>query len=111
MMTRPTAAEGATHLAPLRIRRSHDAWLRVLLALIAAIVLVDALIGEQGLSSGRLARRQFVAAGASLSALRDENERMREEVRRLREDPQAIEYVARKDLGLVRPGELVFFLK
>jgi cell division protein FtsB len=31
--------------------------------------------------------------------------------RRLREDPSAIESVARRDLGLIKPGEKVFIVK
>ena len=34
-----------------------------------------------------------------------------EEVRRLTEDPAAIEEIARRDLGLIRPGEKVFIVK
>ncbi|MGE3405088.1 MAG: septum formation initiator family protein [Vicinamibacterales bacterium] len=36
---------------------------------------------------------------------------MREEARRLREDPSAIEDIARRELGLIRPGEKLFILK
>lgn len=40
-----------------------------------------------------------------LASLRKENQRLYEETRRLREDLSYAEAVARKDLGLVRPGE------
>ena len=42
---------------------------------------------------------------------RAENARLREEVRRLEEDPAAIEEIARRDLGLIRPGEKLFIVK
>jgi len=32
-------------------------------------------------------------------------------MRRLNEDPETIESLARQDLGLIRPGEIVFILK
>ena len=35
----------------------------------------------------------------------------REQVRRLTEDPSAIEEIARRELGLIRPGERVFIIK
>ena len=82
-----------------------------MLVLIAVIVLADALIGEQSLSSGRRARKQYDAAARSSAALRGENARLREEVRRLREDPDTIEFVARKDLGLARRGEILVVVK
>ena len=92
-------------------RRPGSPWLRGMVVLIAMIVLADALVGEQSLSSGIRARRQYEAVGADLASLQGENARLREEVRRLREDPETIEYVARKDLGLARRGEILVVLK
>ena len=45
-----------------------------------------------------------------LDRLRRENRRLRGEARGLREDPAAIEAIARRELGLIRPGEIVFLL-
>ena len=45
------------------------------------------------------------------SRLRIDNARLRDEARRLREEPAAIEEVARRELGLIRPGETVFIIK
>ena len=45
-----------------------------------------------------------------IEQLRRENRRMRSEARSLREDPAAIEAIARRELGLIRPGEIVFLL-
>ena len=36
---------------------------------------------------------------------------MREERRRLNEDPTMIEGLAREQLGLIRPGEMLFIVK
>ena len=36
---------------------------------------------------------------------------LREEARLLREDPATIEEIARRELGLIRPGEKLFILK
>lgn len=40
-------------------------------------------------------------------ALLRENKALEREVRKLRRDPEAIDRVARDDLGLVQPGEIV----
>lgn len=40
-----------------------------------------------------------------------ENDRMKREIQRLRSEPAAIERAARENLGLVRPGEIVFNLE
>jgi cell division protein FtsB len=57
------------------------------------------------------ARRQAREQEAQVARLRQENAQLRDEARRLREDPKAIESVAREELGLIRPGELLFILK
>jgi len=43
--------------------------------------------------------------------LKQENAGLREQIRRLREDPEAIEAIARQDLGLMRPGEILVIVK
>jgi cell division protein FtsB len=48
---------------------------------------------------------------ASLDRLRQENATLREEMGRLNEDPATIESLARQELGLIKPGEIVFILK
>lgn len=97
---RPTPLAGATHRA---VR-----WVLIFVTLVAAI---DALVGDKGLLETLRARRQYGEAAASLGALRRENARLREDGRRLREDPAAIEALARKELGLIRPGELLVIVK
>ena len=44
---------------------------------------------------------------AEVAALRQENQRLVEEARRLREDPAYAEAEARRQFGFVRPGETV----
>jgi cell division protein FtsB len=84
---------------------------RVLLLFVAAVVIVDALVGDRGLLAMLRARHQYEQLAATITRQRVENARLREEVRRLREDPGAIEEIARRDLGLIRPGEKVFIVK
>jgi cell division protein FtsB len=85
--------------------------LHVLLIFITVVLIVDALVGEKGLMQSMNARRQYQQLEASLEELRRENAALREEMRRLNEDPATIESLARRDLGLIRPGEVVFILK
>jgi cell division protein FtsB len=84
---------------------------QVLLLFVAAVIVVDALVGDQGLFAMLRARRQAEELTATIARQRAENARLREEVRRLTEDPAAIEEVARRELGLIRPGEFVFIIK
>ena len=84
---------------------------RWLLILTAAVIVVDAVVGEQGLLALQRAKRDYQRLSESLERQRTENDRLREEARRLREDPSAIEEVARRELGLIRPGEKVFIIR
>jgi cell division protein FtsB len=84
---------------------------QTLLLFIAAVIVVDALVGEQGLFAMLRAQRQAEELAATIARKKAENARLREEVRRLRDDPAAIEEVARRELGLIRPGEKVFIIK
>lgn len=45
-----------------------------------------------------------------IDQLRQDNRRLGHKARRLREDPAAIEEIARRELGLIRHGEIVFLL-
>ena len=85
--------------------------LNVVLSFATIVLLVDALVGEKGLMERLRARRDFQAQYATLEALRSENAHLREKAKRLREDPSAIESIAREELGLIRPGELLFILR
>ncbi len=79
--------------------------------LIGCLFAIDALVGDKGLLAGIRARQQYRALEASVASARAENARLIEEARRLREDPATIEEVARRDLGLIRPGETLFIIK
>src|SRR6476469_10575397 len=60
---------------------------RVLLLFVAAVVIVDAVVGDRGLLAMLRARHQYDQLAGTIARQRAENARLREEVRRLREDP------------------------
>jgi cell division protein FtsB len=84
---------------------------RLLLLFFAAVIVVDALVGDHGLLAMLDARRRHDELAATIARQRAENAGLREKARRLREDPSAIEEIARRDLGLIRPGEKLFIIK
>jgi cell division protein FtsB len=85
--------------------------IHLLIVFIACVVLADALAGEKGLLQTRRVRQEHDELVGQIARLRRENARLREEARRLREDPRAIEEIARRELGLARPGEIMFIVK
>ena len=52
--------------------------------------------------------RELAATRAAIEALRVDNQRYREQIAALKNDPEAIEDIARDELGMVKPSELVF---
>ncbi len=82
-----------------------------LLIFVASVIVVDGLVGERGLLAILRARQQYDQLAATIAKQRAENARLREEARRLKDDPSAIEEVARRELGLIKPGERLFIIK
>jgi cell division protein FtsB len=82
-----------------------------LLLFVASLIVVDGLVGERGLLAMFRARHEYDELSGTIARQRAENARLREEARRLTDDPAAIEEVARRDLGLIKPGEKVFIVK
>jgi cell division protein FtsB len=99
---RPLAADGRHH------RRRAVTY--GLLAL-AAVLMVHALVGENGYLAGLRASREYDHLMAELGRVRLENQQLVEQAKRLREDPNAIEEAARRDLGLLRTGETLVIVK
>ena len=87
--------------------RQDKPWLRRAIAFLACVLLADALFGDWGLAETLRARRDYRQGAAALSALQLENAALRNEAKRLESDPGTIEAVAREELGLVRPGEIL----
>ena len=85
--------------------------IQLIIVFISCVLVVDSLVGEKGLLETMRARREDTELGSQIARLRAENAQLREQARRLREDPRAIEEVARRELGLMRPGELLFIIK
>jgi cell division protein FtsB len=85
--------------------------LQMLLVFVTLVLVINALVGERGLTETLRARRQHQELVTSIERLRAENARLRDEARRLRSDPSTIEALARRELGLIKPGEMLFIVK
>ena len=92
-------------------RRRRSRVVRYLVMAVGCILIVDALVGDRGLLAMLKARQQYRALETSLAGSKAENAQLREQARELREDSDAIEEIARRELGLIRPGEKLFIIK
>lgn len=81
------------------------------LIVVTIVVLVDAIVGEKGLVALMRAHEKEAAISHDLEARRLDNQRALEQARRYREDPATLEELARRDLGLIKPGEKLFIIR
>ena len=81
------------------------------LLFLGCLLFLDALVGEKGFVENLKARQQFQAVDRSLERLKEDNLRLQKEVDLLRKDPETIEGIARRELGLMKPGEKLFIIK
>jgi cell division protein FtsB len=107
MSTQPATKANAATGPQRRGRRIIGA----LVAFVACVLVLDALVGDHGLIATMRAHKQYERLEHDLSRLRAENAALREDVRRLRYDAATIEEIARRELGLMSPGEKLFIIK
>jgi cell division protein FtsB len=106
--TRSIVRKKNTPRKPSSPGRTVGLW--VVLSVIGMIML-NALVGDRGLMATLRARHEYRELAVTIANQRLENARLADQARRLRDDPRAIEEVARRELGLIRPGEKVFIVK
>jgi cell division protein FtsB len=82
-----------------------------LLMFVASLLVVDGLVGDRGLLAMLRARHEYDELSATITRQRAENARLRDQARRLNDDPATIEEVARRELGLIKPGEKLFIVR
>lgn len=84
-------------------------WLLPFGMLVCAIVAVPLrILAEEGLPRYRALQAEQVDLDAQNERMRREVRDLQREVEALRTDPGAIERIARDELGMVRPGEVIF---
>ena len=95
---------------PDKRRRGRRA-VQYLLVFVGCVLVLDALVGDKGLLEMVKKRQEYRALEQSLTDVRTENARLREEAQRLQDDNSAIEDLARRELGFIKPGEKLFIVK
>ena len=93
---------------PLELRRTLS-WLVPFAILVLAIVAVPIrILADEGLPRYRALRAEQADLAAQNDRLRREVRDLQRQVESLRTDPDAVERLARDELGMVRPGEVIF---
>jgi cell division protein FtsB len=82
-----------------------------LIVFLGSVLVVDALVGDKGVLQMLKKRQELRLLDQDVEAARARNAQMRAEIDRLKTDPAAMEELARKDLGLIKPGEKLFIIR
>ena len=92
-------------------RPSVKPWRYAALSLLFSILLFAFfLVGDRGFLHVRRQRHRLADLQAEVSGLATENEKIDAEVKALKNDPKAVEKIAREELNMVRPDEVVLLL-
>jgi cell division protein FtsB len=79
------------------------------LLLLALVALgVHDIFGEHGFIAMRRTAREIDETREEISKLDAENKTLADQVGALKSDPRMIERIAREEMGLARPGEMIF---
>lgn len=85
------------------------AWLMSFGLLVYAVVSVPLrILSEEGLPRYRRLQDQLSRIRSENAALHEDIERLNREVKALLNDPDAVERIARDELGMIRRGEVLF---
>jgi cell division protein FtsB len=73
-------------------------------------LLIHDIFGPHGVIAMRRTQREIEQIRQQIGKINAENKSLAEQVNALKTDPKAIERIAREEMGLARPGELIFKL-
>jgi cell division protein FtsB len=81
------------------------------LASLSFVLIVNALVGDNGYVATARATQAEQDLADQVRKVQDENLRMRDQIHRLKTDPEELENAARKYLHMSKPGEKVIIIK
>ena len=93
-----------------RRRRQERGIIRRLPILVALVLLGNAIVGESGLVASFRAQSLSAELLDQIDTLSSANDSLRKAAERLRKDPAVIEAIAREELGLIQPGEILIVI-
>src|ERR1700686_1207503 len=82
--------------------------LRQILGFALFALLVHDVFGPHGFIAMRRTQKEIDQIRGQIVKMNEQNKSLTEEVTSLKSDPQSIERIAREEMGLARPGEMIF---
>lgn len=84
---------------------------RYVLLLVTILLVANSIIGERGVVTLLRANQAHARLQQVIDALRVDNRQMQRHVEALRDEPRYIADLARRELGMIRPGEQLFIVR
>lgn len=100
----PRAAQPPEHQSFLRRNA------RTILAMLLLALLVHDIFGAHGFLAMRRTQKEIEQLRREIQKVNEENRALAGQVKALKTDPRMIERIAREEMGLARPGEIIFKL-
>lgn len=83
---------------------------RSILGVALAALAIHDVLGPHGFLAMRRTQKEMEQLRADIQRLNQENDELGGQVKSLKTDPKSIERIAREEMGLARPGEMIFKL-
>jgi cell division protein FtsB len=81
---------------------------RQILGVALFALLVHDVFGPHGFIAMRRTQKEIDQIREQIVKMNDQNKSLTEQVSSLKSDPKSIERIAREEMGLARPGEMIF---
>jgi cell division protein FtsB len=81
---------------------------RTILSFALLALLAHDVFGPHGFIAMRRTQKEIDQIQEQIGKMNDENKSLADQVSSLKSDPKAIERIAREEMGLARPGEMIF---
>ena len=78
------------------------------LFVVLVLLCVHDIFGDHGFIAMGRTRKEIEQMRGDITRLNDENRALSSQVTALKSDPRMIEQIARDEMGLARPGEMIF---
>jgi cell division protein FtsB len=82
--------------------------LRQILGIALFALLVHDVFGPHGFIAMRRTQKEIDQIREQIVKMNEQNKSLTDQVTSLKSDPQSIERIAREEMGLARPGEMIF---
>jgi len=80
------------------------------LLLVVVVLAVHEIFGDRGYLALRRRQRELETLQQQVKQLQEENQKLEQQIESLKSDPKAVEKLAREQMKLAKPGEIIYAL-